>query len=128
MGPAMLDALDEARTLLEALHSLVETKPDDEALVLLDRKQGEQCFTLGELWDRARSVQSALMDRGLVPGSVVVLVLPTSPELIAAYFGTMLARGIPAMLSTPSNRVSDPRIFTDRVAHVVANSSPHSLI
>ena len=119
MGAAMLDALDEARTLIEALQSLVETKPDDEALVLLDRKQGEQCFTLGELWDRARSVQSTLMDRGLVPGSVVVLVLPTSPELIAAYFGAMLARGIPAMLSTPSNRVSDPRIFTDRVAHVV---------
>ena len=128
MGAAMLDALDEARILIEALQSLVETKPDDEALVLLDRKQGEQCFTLGELWDRARSVQSTLMDRGLVPGSVVVLVLPTSPELIAAYFGAMLARGIPAMLSTPSNRVSDPRIFTDRVAHVVANSSPHSLI
>ena len=68
------------------------------------------------------------MERGLAPGQVVVLVLPTSTELIAAYFGVMLAGGIPAMLSTPSHRVSDPRIFTDRVAHVVANSSPHSVI
>ncbi|MEE2674751.1 MAG: fatty acyl-AMP ligase [Myxococcota bacterium] len=128
MAVATFDSLEEAETLIEALQSLVETKPDDEALVLLDREAGEQRFTLGELWDRARSVQSTLMDRGLVPGSVVVLILPTSTDLIAAYFGVMLAGGIPAMLSTPSHRVSDPGIFCDRVAHVVANSSPHSVI
>jgi len=57
-----------------------------------------------------------------------VLVLPTSPELISVYFGALLAGGVPAMLSTPSHRVSDPRIFTSRVAHVVENSAPHSLV
>lgn len=122
------DALDEATTLVGALESLVESKPDEEALVLLDRQAGEQPVSLRELWDRARSVQSALEKRGLSPGQVVVLVLPTSPDLIACYFGALLAGGIPAMLSTPSNRVSDPRIFTGRVAHVVANASPHSVL
>jgi len=123
-----LAALEEARTLIGALEALAEAKPDDEALVLLGREAGEQVFSLGELWQQVRSLQTALMERGLEPGRVVVLVLPTSTELISAYFGVMLAGGIPAMLSTPSHRVSDPRIFTDRVAHVVANSSPHSVI
>ena len=122
------DLLERASTLTEALQSLVEVAPDEEALVLLDRKQGEQSVTLRELWDRARSVQSVLTEKGLEPGQVVVLVLPTSPDLIAVYFGAVLAGGVPAMLSTPSNRISDPRIFTSRVAHVVGNSAPHSLI
>lgn len=125
---AMSDPLEEASTLVEALQLLVETKPDEEALVFLDRQVGEQPVSLRRLWDLSRSVQSTLLDRGLTPGSVVVLVLPTSPELIAAYFGTVLAGGVPAMLSTPSNRISDPRTFTGRVAHVVSNSSAHSLI
>jgi acyl-CoA synthetase (AMP-forming)/AMP-acid ligase II len=122
------DLLDGVETLTGALEALVERHPDEEALVLLDRKKGEQPVTLRELWDRARSVQSTLVARGLEPGRVVVLVLPTSPELIACYFGTILAGGIPAMLSTPSHRVSDPSIFTSRVAHVSGDSDPHSLI
>ena len=122
------DLLAGVETLTEALQSLVERGLDDEALVLLDRKDGERPVSLRELWDRARSVQSTLVSSGLKPTGVVVLVLPTSTELIAAYFGTLLAGGIPSMLSTPSHRVSDPRIFVSRVAYVVADSAPHSLI
>jgi fatty-acyl-CoA synthase len=122
------DVLDRALTLTEALQSLVESQPDEEALVFVDRREGERSLTLRDLWDRAKSVQAVLQQRGIEPGQVVVLVLPTSPELIAVYFGALLAGGVPAMLSTPSHRVSDPRIFTARVAHVVANSAPHSLV
>lgn len=125
---ARLDVLDRAETLVGAVESLVESRRDDEALVLLDRVAGERATTLGELWDHARGVQARLVANDLEPGAVVVLVLPTSPELIGAYFGTVLAGGVPAMLSTPSHRVSDPGIFGARVAHVVENARPHSLI
>jgi len=122
------DPLDRARTLTDALEALVEQRPDAEALVFVDRREGERSLKLRDLWERARSVQSGLTARGLRPGEVVVLVLPTSPELIAVYFGAVLAGGIPAMLSTRSHRVSDASVFTSRVAHVVANSAPHSVV
>ncbi len=122
------DVLSRANTLTGALRDLALQRPDDEALVLLDRRAGEQAVTLAALWDRARCFQAAFGERGLEPGSMVVLVLPTSTDLIAAYFGAMLAGGIPAMLSTPSHRIADPSLFTARVAHVVENGRPHSLV
>ena len=121
------DLLEQAGTLTEALEKLVERQPDREALVLLDRQERETRVDLRTLWDRAQASQGTLVARGLRPGDSVVLILPTSPELISAYFGVLLAGGVPALLSTPSNRVSDPRIFTGRVAHVVATSKPHSI-
>ena len=39
MGEMGSDLLERASTLTEALQSLVEVAPDEEALVLLDRKQ-----------------------------------------------------------------------------------------
>jgi acyl-CoA synthetase (AMP-forming)/AMP-acid ligase II len=122
------DVLDRAETLTGALQALVVRRPQDEALVLLDRKRGEQTVTLATLWEQARAFQATFVRRGLEPGQVVVLVLPTSAELIAAYFGAMLAGGVPAMLATPSHRIEDPRLFTAKVAHVVANARPHSLV
>ena len=122
------DLLAGAETLTGALRAQVERRPDDEALVLVDRRAGEQALTLSALWERVVCYQAAFAARGLEPGGMVVLVLPTSADLIAAYFGAMLAGGVPAMLSTPSHRIADPSLFTARVAHVVANGRPHSLV
>jgi fatty-acyl-CoA synthase len=122
------DLLDRAETLAGALQALVELRPDEEALVLVDRSGTEHPVTLRDLWKQTRGVQGALTAAGLSPGSVVALVLPTSPELVSTYFGVLLAGGVPAMLSTPSNRITDPRLFTARVAHVVANSKPFAVV
>lgn len=123
-----LDLLDEAPTLTAALRSLVELRPEAEALVLVDRRGNERRVTLAELWKRSRAYQALLVARGITPGEVVLLILPTGTDLIEAYFGAVLAGGIPALLSTPLRRVADPQIFTSRVAHVVLNSTPHSII
>ena len=124
---ASSNLLERATTLPGAFQTLVETRPQAEALILYDRKGREERVSLGVLWQRAGAVQASLIDRGLRPGTVVCLVLPTGPELIATYLGAMLAGGIPALLSTPSNRVADPDVFARRVAHVADNSKPHSL-
>jgi len=125
---ASLELLDNAPTLTAALQRLVELRPETEALAIVDRRGRERCVRLADLWARAQAYQSLLVRRGLVPGDVVVLSLDTGTDLIEAYFGVLLGGGIPALLSTPQRRVADPSVFTARVAHVVANSSPHSLI
>ncbi|MEE3330789.1 MAG: fatty acyl-AMP ligase [Myxococcota bacterium] len=127
-SPDAHNFLAEAPTLNAALRALVEQRPDAEALVLADRRGNERRVTLAELWKRSRAYQALLVERGLQPGQVVLLILPTGTELIEAYFGALLAGGVPALLSTPLRRVANPKIFTSRVGHVVANSIPHSII
>ncbi|MEZ4219224.1 MAG: fatty acyl-AMP ligase [Myxococcota bacterium] len=127
-APAPLDVLDTAPTLTAALRALVEARPDATALVVLDRRGRERAVKLADLWRRAGAYRAHFAALGLAPGEVVVLVLPTGTDLIEAYFGAVLAGGIPALLSTPQRRIADPDVFTRRVAHVVANSTPRALV
>ena len=77
------DVLDRALTLTEALQSLVESQPDEEALVFVDRREDERALTLRDLWDHAQSVQAVLQQRGIEPGQVVraVFICARAPRL-----------------------------------------------
>src|SRR6185436_9717527 len=90
--------LDEADSLTGALHTLVERFPDFRCLTNLDRHGHERILTLAELWARAEIVRASLTRSGLAPGGIVILILPTGPELVASYFGVLLAGGIPGLL------------------------------
>ena len=54
-----------------------------------------------ELLGRARRVARALVERGLARGARAALVLPTGPELYDAFFGVLLAGGVPVPLYPP---------------------------
>lgn len=119
--------LDTAETLTGALRTLVEGFPAHECLILLDRHGREERLTLSNLWERARRIQSAFAARGLEPGGFALLALPTSAELVSAYFGVMLAGGIPGLIATPSNRVSDPRLYAARIGAIVTDADAQLL-
>jgi acyl-CoA synthetase (AMP-forming)/AMP-acid ligase II len=114
--------LDEADTLPGVLAALAGGWPEHECLALVDRHGGEQRVRLGELWQRARSVQTALAARGVGPGSSVLIVMPTGVELLAAYIGSLLAGAVPGLLATPSNRVADARVYARRVGAIIENA------
>jgi acyl-CoA synthetase (AMP-forming)/AMP-acid ligase II len=57
----------------------------------------------------------------------VLLALPTSVELVAAYVGTMLAGGVPSLIAIPSNRVADEGVYAARVGAILANARAHVL-
>jgi acyl-CoA synthetase (AMP-forming)/AMP-acid ligase II len=119
--------LDDAHSLGGALAALVERFPDFRCLTTVDRRGEEQHRTLGELWSRAQSIRAGLDARGLAPGGVVILILPTGPELVAAYFAVLLAGGVPGMVATPSNRVADHAVYAARVGAILENAAAHSL-
>jgi acyl-CoA synthetase (AMP-forming)/AMP-acid ligase II len=127
-SPVPREFLDDAATLTGAFTNLAERFPDFECLTFLDRHQRERRLSLGTIWRRAKDVQAALEARGLERGERVVLILPTGSELIAAYFAVMMAGGVPALAATPSNRVSDPRLYTALVAHIVSSASARALL
>ena len=59
---------------------------------------------------------------GVRPGGVVLIVLPTGAELLAAYFGVLLAGAVPGLVATPSNRVADTAVYGARVGAILANA------
>lgn len=126
-SPVPASLLDEAQTLTGALATLFDRYADFPCLVTVDRRGEEQTRTVGELWERAQSIRVALEESGLEAGRVVVLILPTGPELVAAYFGVLLAGGVPGLVATPSNRVADHDVYAARVGAILTNAAAHAL-
>ncbi len=126
-SPVPPGLLDEAETLTGALARLVDRFPDYECLTLLDRHGAARRLSLVELWTRACQIHSSLRARGLEAGDLAVVVLPTGPELVAAYFGIMLAGGIPALAATPSNRLADRGVYAARIGAILADAQARIL-
>jgi len=121
-SPVPSDFLDACTTLPGAIEELVERFPDYECLIVLGRDGNEDRTTLAKFWERAKAAQALFEDRGLEPGDHAVLVLPTGGELVSAYFGVMLAGGVPALSAAPSNRISDHAVYRAFVAKVLGNA------
>jgi acyl-CoA synthetase (AMP-forming)/AMP-acid ligase II len=126
-SPVPESLLDEAETLTGALAALVERFAEFRCLTTVDRRGEEQHRSVGELWSRAQAIRAGLEAAGLEPGRVVILILPTGPELVAAYFAVLLAGGVPGLAATPSNRVADHDVYAARVGAILANAAAHSL-
>lgn len=121
-SPVPRELLDNASSLTEAFASLAGSFPDWESMIILDRGRHESRLTARALWDRARSIQAWLTAHDFQPGGIVLLTLPTGPEIVAAYFGVMLAGGAPGLVATPSNRLREPGIYARRVGTILANA------
>jgi acyl-CoA synthetase (AMP-forming)/AMP-acid ligase II len=119
--------LDDAPTLTAALDRLANRFPDFPCLTLLDRDDGERQMTLQALRVRAEAVRAALVARGVGPGAIVLLSLPTGPELVAGYVGALRAGAVPGLVATPSHRVADPAVYAARVGAIVENAGARVL-
>src|ERR1051326_3173996 len=74
-------------------------------------KQGEVTgtYSYSSTWEWAVRWATLLHERGLRKGAAVVLALPNSDDFIGAYFGTLLAGGIPAPVAPlRSSKAEDP--------------------
>lgn len=120
--------LDEAETLTGAIAALAERLPDRDCLAIVDRRGGEQRLRLGTLWQRAGDVQAALQAHGVAPGAIVLVVLPTGVDLLAAYCGALRAGAVPGLLATPSNRVADAAVYGRRIGAIIANARPAAIV
>ena len=78
----------------------MEPRPDA-GLRLLDGRGGATWLPWPDVFDRAAVVAAWLADLGLRPGERVGLVFPTGPGFIDAFFGVLLAGGVPAPLYPP---------------------------
>jgi acyl carrier protein len=90
-----------AHTLTEALEYHVEKQPD-RLTVFLYEEQKEIPITYRVLYDGALNYAARLAEAGLTPGQMVAIMLPTSKEYLFAFYGTLLAGGVPVPLYPPA--------------------------
>jgi len=121
-SPVGRDLLENAATLTGALTALFEGFPDFEGLTTIDRTNGPRQLSLGAIWKRARDIQTHHVRYGLTPGGFALIVLPTGPELVAAYVGTLLAGGVPGILAMPAHRLADPGVYATRTGAILENA------
>ena len=61
-------------------------------------------MTYGELAKSARMVAVGLIERDILPGDRVALMLPTGKEFFAAFFGIVYAGAVPVPIYPPMQR------------------------
>ncbi len=127
-SPVPPDFLDACTTLTAAIQELVERFPDYECLTILHRDGSEDRTSLARFWQRAKSAQALLESNGLRPGDHAVLILPTGSDLVASYFGVMLAGGVPALTAGPSNRISDHALYVRFLGRVLGNAGARFVV
>lgn len=67
------------------------------------RDEGEgEVISYGQLRQRAEAVAVGLQQRGLKPRNTVAIMLPSGAEYFYAFFGTLLAGGIPVPIYPPA--------------------------
>jgi 2-aminobenzoate-CoA ligase len=84
---------------------------------------GDETWTYAELRSRAEDVAATLAGEGLVPGNRVLLHGPNSPELIACWFGILLAGGV-VVATMPLLRAGELQKVVDKaqVSHAIADT------
>ena len=93
-----------ARTLLEALETHVRAHGSRPHIRLWMKDEEERIITYGDLDRGARGAAAGLLDLGLQPGERVAIMLPTSSDFFQAFFGVLMAGGVPVPIYPPFRR------------------------
>jgi acyl carrier protein len=89
-----------AVTLVEALAYHVERQPDRLSVHLYEEGR-ESPITYRALWEGAIGYAARLAAAGLQPGQMAAIMLPTCREYLFAFYGVLLAGGVPVPLYPP---------------------------
>jgi 1-acyl-sn-glycerol-3-phosphate acyltransferase len=134
LAPAAAPALEEvagepdaARTLLDVLAWHVERHPDRLHVTFLANDTETQTLTYGALAARARRIAGGLAGIGLGQGEACAIMLPSSLEFFAVYYGILMAGGVPVPIYPPF-RMSQIEDHLRRQAGILANCEARVLV
>jgi len=116
----------EATTLLEVLDWHCHEHPERVQLIFLG-EEGEQAIGYGNLHEGALAVAGGLQSQGVGPGQTVALMLPTGLDYFYAYFGVLLAGGVPVPIYPPA-RLSQIEDHVRRHGGILSNAGTSILI
>ena len=120
------EAPASARTWVEVLRRHAEIEPDRVHVHLLDGDSGED-ISYGKLYHTASQAAAGLKGRGLAPNETVAVMLPTSADFFYAFFGVMLAGGVPVPIYPPA-RPDKIEEYVRRQVKILRNAEVRFLI
>jgi 1-acyl-sn-glycerol-3-phosphate acyltransferase len=92
---------EAATTLVEMLEWHAQRHADRTHVTLLEGDDRATAWTYARLLEEARRIAAGLQDEGIAPGEAVAIMLPTSLEFFASYFGILLAGAVPVPIYPP---------------------------
>jgi 1-acyl-sn-glycerol-3-phosphate acyltransferase len=102
-GPAEA-APRQTRSLVEVLEWHAERHPGRRHLLFYAGGEAAQELTYGDLLRRARQVAAGLEAAGVERCQAVALMLPSGHDYFVAFYGALLAGGVPVPLYPPARR------------------------
>ena len=119
-------APESARSFAEVLRRHAEAAPDRVHIHLLDKENGKD-ITYGQLLETASRVAAGLQAAGLRHDETVAMMLPTCDDFFYAFFGVMLAGGIPVPIYPPA-RPDKIEEYVNRQSDILRNAGVRFLI
>ncbi len=116
-----------ATTLVEILKRYTDNEPDRPHIYLQQDRMAEEIITYGDLFREACVVAQNLLADNLTSQQTVAIMLPTSRDFFIAFFGVLLAGGIPVPIYPPF-RASQIQDYIEHEAKILSNANAHTLI
>jgi len=122
-----ISAPADAQTLVEVLRFHAEAHPERTHIFLRQEDGAETPISYGALWDRAMTIAAGLHERGVGHGQSVALMLRTDAAFFDAFFGTLLAGGVPVPIYPPF-RLDRIEEYAERQIGILRNATARLLI
>ena len=117
----------DATSLVGVLEWHAARHPDRTHIRLVADGRDDEVLTYGALRREAASVAAGLRERQLPPGAPVAIMLPTGREYFTAFFGVLLAGGVPTPIYPPG-RPSRLEEHLHRQVGILDNAQAAALI
>ena len=116
-----------ALTLVDALQWHFDRHPERVHIYLRQGDGDEIPLTYGDLWKGASDVAKGLVAKGLERNDTVALMLRTEEAFFTAFFGSLIAGGIPVPMYPPvrADRIEE---YTKRQAGILRNAGTRMMI
>ncbi|MGO9458672.1 MAG: AMP-binding protein [Rhodomicrobium sp.] len=124
----LVPAAVEARTLVEVLEWHAARHPDRVHLTVLDDESTPlTAMTYRALAEAARGAAQGLIERDVMPGDRIALMLPTGRDFFVAFFAILYAGAVPVPIYPPM-RISQLEEHLHRQAGILRNAGARILI
>ena len=117
----------DVTTLNGMLEFFAHRDPGRAHVHLYSEDRQPRVINYGQLLAGASSVATGLMARGLGPRETVSLMLPTSEDFLFAFFGVLLAGGVPVPIYPPF-KASRLEEYAQRQSRILLNAGARFLI